>query len=103
MLVVLAAISVVFWLILSVLAAISVVFCDTFSLVANSWEPLTASVLSAARVPAARLVILLSLPLWLALNALALPSHNRASSVSVVTELLRLLILVVLVAISVVF
>ncbi|CPR81717.1 Uncharacterised protein [Salmonella enterica subsp. enterica serovar Bovismorbificans] len=35
-LVVLVAISVVFWLMLVVLAAMSVVFCDTFSLVANN-------------------------------------------------------------------
>ena len=72
-------------------------------MVANNWEPLTASVLSAARVPAARLVILLALPAWLALNAPELASHSKASLVSVVTESLRLLILVVLVAILVVF
>ncbi|SUF98662.1 Uncharacterised protein [Salmonella enterica subsp. enterica serovar Hartford] len=52
---------------------------------------------------AARLVILLALPLRLALNVPEAASHNRASSVSVVMESLRLLILVVLVAISVVF
>lgn len=44
---------------------------DTFSLVANNWEPFHASKRSAAAVPAARFGgILLALPLWLALNAL---------------------------------
>ncbi|MNZ92371.1 hypothetical protein D3C78_1113940 [compost metagenome] len=60
----------------------------TASLVAFNWLPLTASTLVSLSSPAATLVILFgSVPPWLALNALAVASHCRASSSRPATRL----------------
>ena len=78
-----------------------VVLAATSSLVAFNCAPLTASVLVAVKSPAVTLVILLVvLVLWLALKALLALSHCRASSPSVSIASVRLLILVVLSATS---